>query len=384
MIGGKIIGEGAYGQMLDTYSENIVDKMTLHSILSTDSPSNYSSYFIHTVNGKRLQLSERDAMSLVAIIGRKSSSQFITKRTFQGEAFLVELAIMQKVMSKLSARDMRRLTTLNFLPFMKHKVIGIETPTVGVFALSRFCNTPMDRYYFEGDADVSAFIVDILEGFSAIHRAGIYHCDVKLDNMIFCSVDKRYKLIDWGKSCDAKELVLRYVTVDPLPNNTASPVAWLAWGLSYSASIVHMTYSCIKHLKNIIICPRLSRFILHSSDSYTTFLYKSVSIPKTSSFNNHISSGFKISSKRFRKRLVEAYGGTFDLFDFGFILASLACTFSDKISEDLKDAIFDMGRRLTSYGDPDFIGNADDALQQWKATPHKKGVRTQNKKYVGS
>jgi len=154
-----------------------------------------------------------------------------------------------------------------------------------------------------------------------------------------------------------------------LPNNTASPMAWLAWGLSYSASVVQMSYSFLRHLRKIIVCPRIGGIVMHSTHSFTKKL-------RDDNKNQVISNNFSVVSSKYRRQIVRGYSKSFDLFDFGFILVSIACSLRGKLSEECSSRVHDLARRLISYGDADFIGDARDAMDAFG----KKGSKNKSEK----
>lgn len=429
MRGGGVYGAGVYGRTINTYDVTLdesgatgthnnakkrtgkkgiiarrrnrpVDEDTLHNILirHMEATKRVTGVYAYTdAQRKRIRLSDTDTQRLVAFIGTRRASEFVTKqyhndigdtpaepnvKSMSTKSFLSELDIVRMITRSLTMRDLRRTTTLGAIPFTltdtdtsttrsqqppqrQVNIIGIHVPSLGHFAFSTKCNTPMDKFKFSNDTQMDSFVTDILHAFSCIHKADVFHCDVKLDNMIYCSSDNRFKLIDWGKSATKDVLVRRYARMSAFPNNTASPMAWLAWGLSYSASIVYTSYTMLKHMKNMIVCPRIISFVTHAYESYEKALHCIVHESTGDHSIMKVPSDFKLIEMSFRRKIVRMYGNTFDLFDFGFILVSLSCAFSKVLSTNMVNKMNTFARRLTSYGDDNFIRDADEAIQSW-------------------
>ena len=401
-----IKGTGNKG-VVDRRHKRPVDEDTLHYILirHMEAIKRPTVVYAYTdAQRKRIRLSDIDARRLVAFIGTRRASGFVTKQYHNDigdtpaeplnnvqsrstKSFLAELDIVRLITGSLTIRDLRRTTTLGAVPFtltdtdtgttrsqqplqQRVNIIGIHVPSLGHFAFSTKCNTPMDKFKFSSDTQMDSFVTDIIHAFSCIHKANVFHCDIKLDNMIYCSSDNRFKLIDWGKSATKEVLVRRYARMSAFPNNTASPMAWLAWGLSYSASIVYTSYTMLKHMKNMIVCPRIISFVTYAYESYDKALHRIVHEsgllgPGTHSIMK-VPSDFKLIEMSFRRKIVRMYGNTFDLFDFGFILVSLSCAFSKVLSANMVNRMNTFARRLTSYGDDNFIRDADEAMRAWR------------------
>jgi serine/threonine protein kinase len=367
-IGSGVYGAGKYGRTIDLNPRDVDDNDNLRSMLSPLADGRGAHVYIHTSDKRRIRLSPSDISRFLSATN-KMGTQYIVKEFFNMNVavFRQEILLIRMIANKLSQRQLKMCTTLGAIPFALKRgpkkservnIIGLEVPGTGLFCFSNRCDAPMDKYCFSGDSDVCAFVSDILSSFHAIHSSGIFHCDVKLDNLIYCATDSRFKIIDWGKSTTMVGLIDRYTQNKSKsnPNTTASPVAWLAWGLGYASSLLYASFSTMRHWDSIIVCPRISTFISHVFGSFQAAWDEKLGTLHATSLRDH----------KFRQKLVRQYGASFDLFDFGFILVYIACKYGDRIDAQTGDRLLDLARRLTSYGDSDFIGNAKEALDVWK------------------
>lgn len=242
-------------------------------------------------------------------------------------------------------------TTLRHIKLSSLVVAGLETPEA-FYILSSRCEVPLDRYKFN-TSSVDSFVCDILHSIDILHRAGMVHCDIKLDNMIHCVAEGRFKLIDWGASETQLAMRKRYVT-QQRPKNTGSPVAWLAWGMGAATSLTYMGFYFIKHIKDMITCRSHRELLISAKDSFNRLLDDGLRAEKA-----------RLGDDAFRRMLVKKYARSFDLFSLGFIFSHIACTVP-RMSKQKKDALLVLARRFTHYGDADFTQDAGEALAWWK------------------
>lgn len=347
--GGTELGRGKYGRTIDVYDVTEPTNSLFHLIESFD-----GDIFLHRLTGKRILKHSNRLKEFL----KQNQSTLIVKEFETANSFTDELKI-NKIFSKLSNTEMRKFTTIakvNIGP-QQDDVVGIQTDKYYIF-LNK-CDVSMNNFIFTDQESIRLFITHILESFKKIHSSDVFHCDVKLDNMIYCNRTKRFKLIDWGKSCNKQHLVKRYINHIDRPSNTSSPMAWLAWGMGHYSSIIHMLYSFYRQLTNVLSCSIIGEHIFNSSKSFESYICNVIS--KT----NEIPSNYTIHSKNIRKKLVNEYASSFDLFDFGYIVLHILCKHKDIIESDLQQVLRDLVYKVTLYGDSEFETNTAKVLRWW-------------------
>eukprot|EP00798_Chlamydomonas_sp_ICE-L_P012887 gene12887-biopygen12837 len=230
-----------------------------------------------------------------------------------------------------------------------------------ILLFSLTCSMSAASKGISSDADMDKFVRETLENFDVIHRAGIIHGDVKLDNMIYCAKDDRYRLIDWGKTADHADMLARYVdnTRFGFVNNTSSPMAWFCSGLNYAASLVFMTMIVTRHMERVAMCPPMRALVAHA---YTSFNLAVRSILG----GNPLFKLDKVTNKKLRLDLLDRYAQSFDLYDIGLILTAFVCIYVDALSVRMRERALALAFRLVDYGDPSaHLSTARDALQWW-------------------
>jgi hypothetical protein len=358
MKGGRVYGQGLYGRTMDA-ADIRGDPDTMHAMLSVMPPKDRSRCFAWGPDGrKRTALTAAQFDALAAIVA--SSSNAVAKLMHAGPdtrtVFKNEMHAMALVRGAFGDHS-DRCTTLRsmFIPSPVKgrralEVAGLETPA-GFYVLSGRCETPLDRFKFT-QKNIGAFVRDILFGFSVLHAGGVLHCDVKLDNMIYCASERRFKLIDWGASDTTVAVRKRYMNIQR-PKNTSSPFAWFAWGLGPSASIVYMSFHALKHAGDMLGCADYRALILSARDSFEA-AYKRLS--KATPNEGDL-----------RRLVLDRYMQSFDTFSFGFILAHVACNGGRDVPSPLRRRMMTLARRLTHYNDPDFTQDAHEAMLAFSA-----------------
>jgi serine/threonine protein kinase len=284
------------------------------------------------------------------------------------EEFMHEVSAITRISAALGAKRLTEYTTLNAPELTvwdaqrkrkrKLRVFGLAVqPAQEYFILSERCGPSLDQMPFN-DKTVVAFIKDILHGFEIIHQAGLVHGDVKLANMIYCQASARFKLIDWGLAERVTQLKSRYLSRSK-PKNYGSPLSWYAWGLWRRVSwATYIGYYLLKAFKVTCCRPPFTQFVLSAGRSFNEFLQT-----KGSSMS--------------RSQLLQQYAVTFDLFNFGIILAMLAtaprskpgnkntspATTTVNLSVGMRQRLLAFATRLTHYNDPGFFATAKQAQQ---------------------
>jgi hypothetical protein len=377
--GGAIYGQGLHGRTIDA-GRRSGDDQTLAAELAaapTSPPwiawtvpspsSSVTSASSRTV--RKVAATDAEARELVRqLSGGPDARDMVAKRFVDSpqstakSAFDYELLINQKVLAAYGPRDSARYTTLaSKLTWGTERVVGLHVPATGAYyTISTRCSTPLDRMAF-ADRDVPVLVRDILNSFRRLHAGGLLHGDVKLDNMIHCgsrrisksgSSPVAFRLIDWGATIRLKEDLPKVYLETLSPKNTASPMAWYAWGLG---PVIDQTF--------LVMHTQLYPRTFFTSPSFAAFCASSLA-----SFHRQLISltaaererGKKVTLERqVRTTIVHRHGRSFDLYNFGLALAHLAYTFGHAWAPATKTRTLALARRLTHYDHPEFVG--DDA-----------------------
>lgn len=362
MHGGRVYGQGMKGKTMDTARIDGDDE-TMYAFLSLLTPADRARCHAWLPDGKtrvRLTSAQFDALLEAA----ENATDLISKRIHaqaRGGAkttFVKELRSNTLVRKAYGEKAYRQFTTLGSLQVGKKKgleVMGLETPDA-FYIMSRKCEVPLDRYKFSA-ASIDAFVRDVLSSIDRLHKGGMYHCDLKLDNMIFCAKERRFKLIDWGNSDDETTLLGRYERREH-PKALASPVSWMAWGLGPLASVASMTHIVIVNAGPLIRCPMFRAFMLSCKESFSQAIEQD-----GGDIKKELDRGR--SDAAFRRAIAKKYARSFDLFSIGIVIAHIVCD-TRSLSERRKALLGDLARRLTHYGAPDFTQDAGEALRWWE------------------
>eukprot|EP00798_Chlamydomonas_sp_ICE-L_P032836 gene32836-biopygen2892 len=298
----------------------------------------------------------------------KVSDKFVCKDLNSATAFNEEIRTAELLFRNVSASCLAKATTFSSIPFKRFNVVGIDlcgkailSRDRGFYVFSLRCSMSATSKGISSDADMDKFVRETLENFDVIHRAGIIHGDVKLDNMIYCAKDDRYRLIDWGKTADHADMLARYVdnTRFGFVNNTSSPMAWFCRGLNYAASLVFMTMIVTRHMERVAMCPPMRALVAHA---YTSFNLAVRSILG----GNPLFKLDKVTYKKLRLDILDRYAQSFDLYDIGLILTAFVCIYDDALSVRMRERALALAFRLVDYGDPSaHLSTARDALRWW-------------------
>lgn len=116
------------------------------------------------------------------------------------ESFEAELSAMKRVHAIFGKRT-ERLTTLTSLRlygfnFVAARVRFADRSKICV-VFSHKCDSTLESTNITR-ALCDRFATDACEALAAIQTKNFAHCDLKPDNIIYCSRSRRFKLIDWG------------------------------------------------------------------------------------------------------------------------------------------------------------------------------------------
>eukprot|EP00798_Chlamydomonas_sp_ICE-L_P012890 gene12890-biopygen12841 len=321
------------------------------------------------------------------VLNTKVSDKFVCKDLNSATAFNEEIRTVELPFRNVSASGLAKSTTFSSITFKRFNVVGIDlggkailSRDSGFYVFSLRCSMSAASKVISSDADMDKFVRETLENFNVIHRAGIIHGDVKLDNMIYCAKDDRYRLIDWGKTADHADMLSRYVdnTRFGFVNNTSSPMAWFCSGLNYAASLVFMTMIVTRHMERVAMCPPMRALVAHA---YTSFNLAVRSILG----GNPLFKLDKVTDKKLRLDLLDRYAQSFDLYDIGLILTAFVCIYDDALSVRMRERALALSFRLVDYGDPSaHLSTSRDALRWWvqesKRSTNTKSGRSRSKR----
>eukprot|EP00798_Chlamydomonas_sp_ICE-L_P007629 gene7629-biopygen17412 len=186
------------------------------------------------------------------VLNPKVSDKFVCKDLNSATAFNEEIRTAELLFRNVSASGLAKLTTFSLIPFKRFNVVGIDlggkavlSRDSGFYVFSLRCSMSAASKVISSDADMDKFVRETLENFDVIHRAGIIHGDVKLDNMIYCANDDRYRLINWGKTADHADM-------------------WT----ELRRFVVFMTMIVTRHMERVAMCPPMRALVAHA---YTSF-----------------------------------------------------------------------------------------------------------------
>jgi hypothetical protein len=352
--GGKEYGAGKYGRTIDA-AQIDGDDDTMHACLISMSPELRRKCYAWAPNGRTrvlLTLGQFDALVKFTARATDVVAKHMHSDVFSDakSAFVKEIRTNALVLAAYGTNS-TQCTTLRNIKIGDIVIAGLETPEA-YYILSGRCEVPLNRFKFNSDS-IDSFVCDILKSFDCLHRADMLHCDVALDNMIHCSREGRFKLIDWGLSETQTAMRKRYVTQER-PKNTGSPMAWLAWGTGPASSLTYMTFYFIKRAYYVFTCHSYQQMLVGAKDSFNKLLEESLHADKE-----------RLGDDAFRRMLVKRYARSFDLFSLGFVFSHLACSVQ-RVSERRRAALLTLSRRFTHYGDADFMQDAGEALEWWK------------------
>ena len=357
-IGGKEYGEGRYGKTMDVAHD--ASGQSVYDELLLIPPERRGDCVAWGISGKdKRPLTAADFEAVMRLLATEKSmvgKRFKDDVISDFSAFKIELAQMSKVSTALGAHLQRCSTIRSIrLPHRGIDMFGLQTP-IGCYLFTGKCTTPLDRFHFT-TSKIDKFVRDILFCFARLHEGRMFHMDVKLDNMIYCKTDDRFKLIDWGNSDDMDGLLRRYVNQER-PRNSGSPFAWLAWGTGPALPIVHAAYMLYWHAYDSFTCGTFQRFTSRMQASFDAKKEQLIDAANTG----------RVIDDATRRKLLRTYARSFDLFNLGMTLVHLACVYQPRINQTLFACLLDLARRLTHYGDDDFTQDADAALRWWSDT----------------
>lgn len=348
LVGGRLLGKGWHGETLDVH-DVVGDDETVHArirgVLSAD-----ITVWDASMRARRFPVGGAEWRRLLRSISRARTS--VAKSLKDERVFMEELRNYRMV-SRAYGKDTDAMTTLRPLRFGAVDVIGMRVRS-DFYVFGSRCQTTIDNVDFD-DQSTKRLVTHVLESLSRLHSGGVVHNDIKLANIMLCSSNSRkakFKLIDWGGSRSVADIVRR-VRSGVLSNRggSKSPMAWLCWGAAHPAAaaamfLTHDAYSDSKVLRS---CADFGRLIAGAAASFTNSFLET-----------------KVVSTARRAKLARQYAPSFDTFNLGLCIAAIACRSKSKLNKTMYEALLDLSRRLTHYGDPDFTQDAAVALSTWR------------------
>ena len=347
----------------DTLYAELMPMLMPSASSSTRPGAGWAAWVLGRTGVERVALDAARARAIVA--ASRTATGHVAKSMHERHAFEQEIHTYADVLGAYGVADAARYTTLRPLRIVGiGRVIGLECGRGGNrYVLSARCETPLDRFTFARPADIDRFVPDVLSAFAKLHAGGMMHADVKLDNMIHCAEERRFKLIDWGASMRAPDQVMRVYALNAAPpRNTASPMAWFAYGVgSRLARAVFAYQNGRMHPRGFLTSPDYQRLILGAHSSYRRAL-------------DGLLAEVGGSEKRARELIVERHWRSFDLYSLGIVLAGIAIgTVGGGVR---RRRLLALAVRLTHYDHPERVcDDAAAALRFWEASAVKMNRR---------
>ncbi len=407
VLGGAVMGQGVHGRTFDA-GDTKHDRATLYAELLRPE-AQACRWELHLAGGRTAECDAGPARAALikAVRGAKGfvAKTFIaaSNRTAE-EAFALEMEMRGRVLraygSDAAAREFTTVTS--GLPVSlslpgrgpsASELVGMRlrraSGTSGedtFYMLSSKCDAPLDRHAFERPDELVEMARDLLDSFARLHAGGVLHADVKLDNMVFCSMSmsgvrargkgRRFKLIDWGGSIGEGELRERYMSTQE-PKNTCSPMAWYAWGLGPRLTVkAFMLLHARMFRSEFLTSLEFIRFCASSLESFTHAVERiEQRVASAAAKGRRGASGGDGASaadarwsrrlaghlpaeRKVRLAILAEHTRSFDLYNLGLALASLAVsTPAGTLDADVHARVMRLARSLTHYGDADFAGN---------------------------
>lgn len=237
-IGGKKYGEGVYGVTYD-FACKLNDNETLCKMLKE---RRVASIELHSFDNS-IELSKQK--EIVHFIRYMHNLDCCVAKVFKSYmigldrvGFTEELEGM-KTIYKIFGDGTERETTLTSMKlygfnFVAVYIVFVDGSHVYV-TFSRKCESTLEKTPMDGPM-LDRFLRNMLGTIEKMQAHGFAHCDIKPDNIIYCSRIRRFKLIDWGLSKYLKEgarLGGNKMFVSPLAHYVSGYPAFLAVRLMY-------------------------------------------------------------------------------------------------------------------------------------------------------
>lgn len=130
-----------------------------------------------------------------------------------GKRFLVKLYIRKNAIKPEIVQKLRDINS-EYLPSISEYGIYQDQPFT---IMPLYSGTSLDRILKQGktlspDEIRSVFLPQVAEALNTIHKAGIFHRDIKPGNILYCEKQKKYMLIDFGVSSYVPDMTMLHRT----------------------------------------------------------------------------------------------------------------------------------------------------------------------------
>ena len=201
--GGKKINQGFKGMVIDMYSSNKEDEITLYRDLQKAKPGKIT---LLTKN-ENLEIDKKETEKILKLI--KNSKDILVKKFIyvsflfgtKEKNFNNEL-IAYKTLMKIFGKDISKHTTIKRGFKYNNKSIYGMIFDGNYYIFIEKCFKTLEDIKFTQDL-YNKFIKEILETLNILNKYNYIHNDLKPDNIIMCK--NRFKIIDWESSNEIKE-----------------------------------------------------------------------------------------------------------------------------------------------------------------------------------
>jgi serine/threonine protein kinase len=219
MDGGKIHGKGFKGFVMNVSCK---EEQSLCALLDG---KEINQLYIYDDSSKVFIL--RDNKLIHAFINKLYEEKNTVVKNIEDkcvfEQEIKNIRLLLKIYEKSS-----NLTSFTHVEFDNKNIIGFAIPGKLHFILNKACtNTLKELMSVLNASNANKMIIDLLNSIKIMHKHGVYHVDIKPDNIMKC--DDAYKFIDWGNIKTSKEL--RNSHIRPYGSEFyASPIQWTVAG----------------------------------------------------------------------------------------------------------------------------------------------------------
>ena len=300
MRGGKKYGEGAFGVTFDAC--HTIDTDTFCKLPALRQATRITLYGVHIEKEKVFQtkIDLEKFRAHLAGLGEYVVKVFKSWGNTE-KSFREELTSIRQVCQVFTKDQLTKHTALaaTALTFQRMTYIGMSTDN-GIFAtFARRCQGDlMSPAVGEvTNATVKKLIDDIKPALDVMAKKRFAHCDLKPDNIVYCTTSKRFKLIDWGLSrplTNPKNLYTSNEFGCPLGHYVSGMPWMLAMGYFYSQNFKSLNAWCLS--------PIFMEVFLYVSEHLSSIVEGVASTPSTEDL--------------FRK-----YAHRLDTFSFGLTIA---------------------------------------------------------------
>lgn len=359
MDGGERIGTGRKGKVYDVAC---IDTDSLCSFLFTSMVQTTTSkeapepvYIYTTTDARRRTVKQQDAMDLLTELLKRTdlvAKQFSHTNRVYFQRELQGLRILQDIFGTQT----QKYTTFTSIPFKGRNILALEFNNL-TYALNQKCGeTALSMAKRMTQSQCNQFIQNMLQtlGIMQLPTRDYAHLDFKLDNVVYCKDQDRFKLIDWELSQPLHTLESLFRTrgsrgsresEKPYGSDfSSSPVALYL----YRGNIDHRyRYFTIAYIHTKLMKMPISRSALRD---FMQFCETDIYIP----FESYIAS--LPAANHTTEYLFRTFQYHFDTYSLGIAIALLY------FIRNLPAKYIEFAKRLVNLQHPEFLGSAKEAL----------------------